>query len=84
MSVELLKTLRVDQIVDAREMPCPRPLLEAKKAISMVPMGGIIEVISSDIGTTLDIPAWAYKVGHQYLGMVTESGTWKLFVRRNK
>lgn len=84
MSVDQLKTLRVDKVVDARAMPCPGPLLEAKKAMSVVPMDGILEVLSSDIGTTVDIPAWALKVGHQYLGMITEPESWRLFVRRGK
>jgi len=84
MSVDLLKSLKVDKVVDVREIPCPGPLLEAKRAMSVVPMDGIIEVISSDIATTLDLPAWASKVGHQYLGMVAEAGTWKLYVKRAK
>jgi tRNA 2-thiouridine synthesizing protein A len=84
VSVDQLKSLKVDKVVDARELPCPGPLIEAKRAMSVVPMDGVIEVISSDIATTLDIPAWASKVGHQYLGMVTEPGIWMLFVKRGK
>jgi len=84
MNVDQLKGIKVDKVVDARELPCPGPLLEAKRAMSAVPMNGIIEVISCDIATTLDIPAWASKVGHEYLGMVTEPGTWKLYVQRGK
>ncbi|MGA7476015.1 MAG: sulfurtransferase TusA family protein [Thermoplasmata archaeon] len=82
MSADELKRLKVDKVADAREIPCPGPLLEAKRAMQCVPMAGVIEVISSDIGTTLDIPVWAEEVGHEYLGMIKEPGIWRLYVRR--
>jgi len=47
-------------------------------------VGGIMEVMSSDVGTTEDIPLWAKKVGHEFLGTVEEAGYWRVFVRRGK
>ena len=70
--------------VDARGSACPGPLLEAKKAIGSVKVGQILEVISSDPGTKDDIPAWAGKVGHSYLGHVESDGFDRLFVERRK
>lgn len=70
--------------VDARGSACPGPLLEAKKAIGSVKVGEVLEVISSDPGTKDDIPAWAGKVGHEYMGHVEADGYDRLFVRRNK
>ncbi len=84
MNVDELKSLKVDKVVDARGTACPGPLLDAKRAIGSVPMAGVMEVISSDIGTTQDIPLWASKVGHEYLGMVNEPGLWRLYVKRRK
>ena len=71
-------------MVDARGSACPGPLLEAKKAIGSVKVGEVLEVISSDPGTKDDIPAWAGKVGHEYLGHVVADGYERLFVRRKK
>lgn len=79
-----LKNLKVDKSVDARGSACPGPLLEAKRAMASVPMGGIMEVLSSDKGTTEDIPLWAKKVGHEYMGDIEESGYWRIYVKRNK
>jgi TusA-related sulfurtransferase len=81
---EELTDLKVDKSVDARGTACPGPLLEAKRAIAAVPVGGILEVLSSDKGTTEDIPLWANKVGHEYLGNLEEPGQWRIFVRRQK
>ncbi len=83
MSVDL-RTVNVAKTVDARGTACPGPLLEAKRAMAEVPMGGVLEVMSSDVGTSEDIPLWAKKVGHAFLGSLEEAGYWRLFVKRGK
>jgi TusA-related sulfurtransferase len=47
-------------------------------------MAGIMEVLSSDEGTNEDLPLWAKKVGHEFLGTFQEAGIWRLFVKRGK
>ena len=73
MNTDELKSLTVDKQVDARGTACPGPLLEAKRGIASVPVGGIIEVLSSDEGTTQDVPLWSDKVGHNFLGFVEDT-----------
>lgn len=80
MNTEELKRLKIDKTVDARGTACPGPLLEAKRGMTSVPMAGIMEVLSSDEGTSEDVPLWAKKVGHEYLGTVAEAGMWRGFV----
>ena len=84
MNPEELKSLKADKVVDARGMACPGPLLEAKKAITAIPVGGLMEVLSSDEGTNNDIPLWARKMQYEFLGVVEDAGFWRLFVRRSK
>jgi tRNA 2-thiouridine synthesizing protein A len=84
MNAEELKKLEVSKQVDARGTACPGPLLEAKRGMVSVPMGGIMEVLSSDEGTNQDLPLWSQKVGHEYLGNVAEAGYWRIFVKRGK
>lgn len=84
MSPEQLTALEPEKTVDARGTACPGPLLEAKRALTQVSKGGIMEVLSSDPSTNQDIPLWAQKVGHEYLGTVEEAGYWRLYVRRGK
>jgi tRNA 2-thiouridine synthesizing protein A len=52
--------------------------------MTSVPIGGILETLSSDEGTKNDIPAWAKKVGNQFLGVIAEPGYDRIFVRRVK
>jgi tRNA 2-thiouridine synthesizing protein A len=84
MEAEELRHLKVDKVVDARGVACPGPLLEAKRAVPSVPVHGVMDVISSDIGTTEDVPLWAKKVGHEYLGTVADAGLWHVYLRRGK
>ena len=84
MSEVDLSTIKAASMVDARGSACPGPLLEAKKGIGKVKIGEILEIYSSDSGTRTDIPAWAKKVGHEYLGVLGADGYDKHFVRRKK
>lgn len=84
MSEVDLNSIEVAATVDARGSACPGPLLEAKKGIGKVKIGEVLEVYSSDSGTRSDIPAWAKKVGHEYLGLLEVDGYDKHFVRRKK
>lgn len=84
MIAEELKNVNVAKRVDARGTACPGPLMEAKRAMAAVPKEGVLEVLSSDVGTTEDIPLWARKVGHEYLGTLQEPGFWRVFVKRGK
>ena len=82
MTQEELNNLTVNKSVDARGTACPGPLLEAKKAIGTIGSGDIMEVLSADEGTKKDIPKWANKKGHEYLGTVEESGYFKIYLKK--
>ena len=79
-----LSTIKAASVVDARGSACPGPLLEAKKGIGKVKVGETLEILSNDPGTKNDIPIWANKVGHEYLGHLQSDGYDRLFVVRRK
>jgi tRNA 2-thiouridine synthesizing protein A len=82
MTEDELKALQAEKTVDARGMACPGPLLEAKKAMTDISPGGIMEVLSSDEGTNNDIPMWTKKMNYEFLGTIEDAGFWRLFVRK--
>ncbi len=77
-----LRELKPDTTIDARGTACPGPLLAAKKGMAKVAKGGIMEVLSTDEGTNKDIPMWANKKRHEMLGILEDSGYWRLYVKR--
>ncbi len=84
MSSVDLAAIQAAKTVDARGSACPGPLLEAKKAIGAVPVGQTIEVWSGDASTKNDLPKWAAKVGHEFLGAVPAEGYDRIFITRKK
>lgn len=84
METAELEKIQAAKVVDARGTACPGPLLEAKKAIGIVPVGQTIEVWSGDPSTKNDLPRWAAKVGHEYLGAIGADGYDRIFVVRRK
>ena len=84
MTTEELKALEIGKLVDARGTACPGPLLDAKRAIGECPVGGVMEVQSSDDGTIIDIQRWSRKMGHDYLGDVENDGFWSIYFRKVK
>ena len=79
-----LANLKAATVVDARGSACPGPLMEAKKAIGKVKVGETLEVLSNDVGTKDDMPLWAKKVGHEFLGALAADGYDRIFIVRKK
>jgi len=84
MATHELENVEAAKVVDARGSACPGPLLEAKKGIGAVKVGEVLEIWSGDARTKEDIPKWASKVGHEYMGHLTAEGYDRLFLRRLK
>ena len=82
MSTEELQTIEADRVVDARGTACPGPLLAAKENIGDISSGEIMAVIASDEGTKRDVPKWANKKGHEYLGTIEESGYFTIYLKK--
>jgi TusA-related sulfurtransferase len=84
MTTADLSTVKAAAVVDCRGSACPGPLMEAKKAIGKVKVGEVLEVLSNDAGTKDDIPLWAQKVGHEFMGYLPADGYDRIFVTRKK
>jgi tRNA 2-thiouridine synthesizing protein A len=70
--------------IDARGAYCPGPLMELIAALKLVPIGGEVEVWSSDKGSATDIPEWVKKVRHELVGVEQRDSYWSIVVRKAK
>ena len=84
MTTEELRALNVDKLVDARGTACPGPLLEARRSVSECPVGGVMEIHSSDSDTIVSVQRWCKKMKFDYLGDVENDGFWSMYLRRTK
>ena len=79
-----LTQIQAAKVVDARGTACPGPLLEAKKGITSVRVGEILEVWSGDANTSANMPRWCEMAGHEFLGFLAGEGYERFFIRRRK
>ncbi|WP_426452120.1 sulfurtransferase TusA family protein [Paenibacillus sp. S-38] len=75
--------IKANLIVDAKGLACPMPIVRTKKAMNDLEPGRIVEVQSTDQGSTADLKAWAESRGHQYLGTVEDGGLLKHYLRKS-
>jgi len=57
------------------------PILKTKKAIGKMKSGQILEILGTDPGTKNDLPAFAQKTGHEYLGEKEDQGFTRFYIQ---
>ncbi len=77
-----MSTIAVDKTIDARGMPCPGPLMSLIGAIRQGQVDQVFEVLSSDLGSKTDIPAWVAKARHELIAVVPDDGYARFLVRK--
>ena len=48
----------VNQVLDAKGMACPMPIVRTKRAMDDLETGEVLEVHVTDKGAKKDLPAW--------------------------
>ncbi|MGP4065846.1 sulfurtransferase TusA family protein [Oceanobacillus sp. M65] len=75
-------SINANEILNAKGLACPMPIVRTKKAITNLEPGQVIEVQATDKGSTAHIKAWADSTGHQYLGTVIDGEVLKHYLRK--
>ena len=61
-------------VIDARGSYCPGPLMELVKTIKENTKGTVVELLSSDEGSIVDIPKWVEKANHRMVEVIEDDG----------
>jgi len=72
------------KVIDARDTFCPGPLMELIGYMKHAQVGDELELLSTDKGSSADIPEWIKKVGHEMIGIEKIDETWHIKVRKAK
>lgn len=54
-----------DVVVDVRGQPCPMPVIELARAVADAEVGAIVEVLSDDPTSKVDVPVWCRMQRHR-------------------
>ena len=76
MAVEITKE------IDARGSYCPGPLMELIRAVKGAEIGNVVAVLSSDPGSTKDIPAWIEKAKHELVEIDDQGEYTRIVVKK--
>ncbi len=69
-------------VVDARGLACPLPLLKAKQALNKLPSGACLQVLATDAGSERDFKTFAELSGHQLLESLHDQGVYRYLLRK--
>jgi tRNA 2-thiouridine synthesizing protein A len=77
----MVDEITADETLDCRGLSCPMPILKTKKTIGKMKSGQILEMLSSDPGTKNDLPSFAKRAGHEYLGHKDDEGFSRFYIK---
>jgi len=71
-----------DQVLDAKGMNCPLPILKTKKALQTMQPGGLLEVLATDPGSVADFESFCRQTGNQLVSSTKEGDVFKFVLKR--
>ncbi|WP_168015885.1 sulfurtransferase TusA family protein [Halomonas salinarum] len=77
-------TLQPDDVLDARNLPCPLPLLKAKQSLSKLAVGQVLEVIATDAGSWRDFESFIAQSAHEMPARETRGEVYHYWLRKGE
>ena len=74
--------MNLDKEIDTTGLNCPLPILKAKKALSDMASGQVLQVISTDPGSWRDFPAFAKQTGNTLLSSEKRAADYVFVLQR--
>ena len=71
-----------NQVLDAKGLNCPLPILKAKKALGSVPAGSTLEVLATDPGAVADFQAFCRATGNELVESTQEKNVYRFVIKR--
>ena len=71
----------VDQVLDAKGLNCPLPILKAKKALKDMPSGALLQIVATDPGSVADFEAFCRTTGNELVEKKTEDGVYTFVIK---
>jgi tRNA 2-thiouridine synthesizing protein A len=77
-----MQDITEDELVDARNLMCPMPVMAATKAMRRLRPGQVLKILATDRGSLSDIPAWADANGDELLDSAEDGREYVFYVRK--
>ncbi len=73
---------QVDEILDARGLYCPLPIIKINQLIKKMQINQIVKVMATDPGSKKDFEAWCNKTGNKLLQFSEENGVFTYIIQK--
>jgi tRNA 2-thiouridine synthesizing protein A len=70
-----------DQVLDAKGLNCPLPILRAKKALKDMPTGNTLEIMATDPGAVKDFEAFCRSTGNELMESRQDGDTYVFVIK---
>jgi tRNA 2-thiouridine synthesizing protein A len=77
----MTELIQIDQMVDARGLSCPLPIVRTAMAIKTMSSGQILEVLATDPGSVKDFAAWSKTTGHELIESSSDGAVYRFVIR---
>jgi tRNA 2-thiouridine synthesizing protein A len=77
------KEIDVFEVIDAKNLSCPMPLLKTKKEITKLVGGQVLQIDVTDPNSQKDILGWCQRSENIYLGEKTMNNFISVFIRKS-
>jgi len=76
--------IKEDQILDAKGLNCPLPILKTKVLLNKMQAGEILYVEATDPHSVIDFEAYCARTDHELLNIEEEEKHFKFYIRRSE
>ncbi len=74
--------MKPDMKLDVSGKCCPGPIVALADTMKTLPTGRVVEVVATDPGFVMDIPAWCRNTGNELLASNRQNGSFHALVRK--
>ncbi|MCK5432803.1 MAG: sulfurtransferase TusA family protein [Gammaproteobacteria bacterium] len=75
-------TIKEDQILDAKGLNCPLPILKAKVLLNKMQAGEILYIEATDPHSIIDFEAYCARTNHKLLNIEEDADLIKFYIQR--
>ena len=75
--------MQKDETLDCKGLMCPMPIVKLAKKMKELPVGTVLEMISDDVGSKEDVPAWCKRTNNQLVGIKGRQGRLSITTSRS-
>lgn len=72
-----------DQVLDAKGLNCPLPIIKTKKMLKDLAVGGTLEVLATDPGSVADFAAFCRTTGNEMVESGQDGTVYRFVIRRS-